>query len=90
MQGQEHYSVVLAWGRVGNQKRRQVFLLDSLEKVDNKLLKLVLRTRCRHAYQLADRSRSFPRYPILEEFQKAAPFPSRQLSLFGWCCLLQP
>lgn len=32
MQGQEHYSVVLAWGRVGHQKRRQVFLLDSLEK----------------------------------------------------------
>ncbi len=82
MQEQEHYSVVLVWGRVGYQKRRHVFLLDSLEKVD-KLLKPVLRTRYRHGYQLADRSRSFPRYPILEEFGEADPLPSKQLSLFG-------
>ena len=81
IQGQEHYSVVLAWGRVGYQKRRQVFLLDSLEKVD-KLLKPVLRTRYRHGYQLAGRSIGFPRYPIVEEFAAADSLPSQQLSLF--------
>jgi hypothetical protein len=43
----------------------------------------VLRTRHRHGYQLADRSRSFPRYAIPEEFQRADPLPSQQLSLFA-------
>ena len=81
MQGQEHYSVVLAWGRVGSKKQRKVFLLDSMEKVD-KLLKSVLRTRYRHGYQLVDRSRGFPHYAILEEFREASPLPSRQLTLF--------
>ena len=83
MQGQENYSVVLAWGRAGYQKRRQVFLLDSQEKVD-RLLKPVLRTRYRHGYQLADKSRNFPHYPILEEFAAADSLPSKQLSLFAF------
>lgn len=80
---QTYFSVILAWGRVGHRKQRKIFLCSNREEVD-KLLKPVLRTRYRHGYQLADKSRSFPPYTILKEFKEASPLPSLQLSLFAF------
>lgn len=82
LKGQVHYSVILAWGRIGNRKQRKVLFCHSQEELD-KMLQQILRTRYRHGYQLADKSLRFPSYDILDHFQPATPLLSQQLSLFA-------
>lgn len=74
-----HYSVILTWGRIGNKKRVLSYLCNNMPEVD-RLLKPVLRTRLRHGYQIIDKGEHFPKYEILDRFEKGEMINSLQLS----------
>lgn len=74
------YVVTLSWGRIGSKRQQKSYLCKSQTELDQ-VIKPVIRTRHRHRYQLALKTKDFPGYAVLEEFPYYRE-EAKQLRLF--------
>lgn len=77
-------TVICAWGRIGQQRQRRVYVYgcEDREAVE-KLLCRLLRIRLRHGYGVVEQGKDFPELDILAEFPVVDGVGEGQLGLFG-------
>lgn len=76
------FTVICAWGRIGQQRQRRVYGCEDWEAVE-KLLRRLLRVRLKHGYGVVERGEGFPELDILAEFPAVDRVGEGQLGLFG-------